>query len=135
MSDYNPVPEDVARAIATKFSKSMVVILCYDPEHQLTHTATYGASALDKEQAAAVGEMCVKAVGFHDDYDPAEFRGTQEQLADIAADRDALLEAVLHYISTGGNSEFGSSVGRDAVARCRTITHVAPWGELIKGGE
>jgi hypothetical protein len=56
MSEYQPVPVSAAREIAAKFDKTMVVILAYDPAHQLTHTTSYGVSAFEKEQAASVGE-------------------------------------------------------------------------------
>lgn len=59
---YVPVPVEVAREIAGRFGKSMVVILAYDPAHQLTHTTTYGQSALEKERAADVGDRCTKLI-------------------------------------------------------------------------
>jgi len=93
---YHPVPVSVAVSIAENFQKSMVVILCYDPVHQKTHTTTYGVSAWEKEQAAAVGEICALAVGsdlsrkvdyedFHKNYDPALYRESLELLKLIRA--------------------------------------------------
>mgnify|MGYP006908234730 CR=1 FL=1 len=63
MSEYKPVAVDVARQIATQFDKSAVVILSYDPVHQLTHTTTYGRSAADKDAAAKLGDACASLVG------------------------------------------------------------------------
>ena len=94
MPDYKPVPVHIAHQISKEFEKSMVVILCYDPVYELTHVTTYGASAWDKEQAAAVGEMCSQAVGgdlsrkqmfedFHRDYDPARAKEAMESLMSI----------------------------------------------------
>ena len=94
MSDYIPVPVEAAKHIAEHCKKSMVVILCYDPEHELTHATTYGVSAFDKENAAAVAQICSKAIGsdlakmqtfedFHHDYDPALFKETIELLRAI----------------------------------------------------
>lgn len=94
MPDYKPVPVEAARKIAVKFDKSMVVILAYDPAHQLTHTTTYGVSAIEKEQAAAAGELLARTIGadlnqktefedFHKDYDPARYRQCQEALAGV----------------------------------------------------
>lgn len=89
MSEYQPVPVNVAKQIAESFQKSQVVILSYDQEHNLTHTTTYGVAAFDKEQAAAIGELVTKAIGcdmskrvnyedFHNDYDPALLREATE---------------------------------------------------------
>lgn len=95
MDEYKQVPVAAAIEIAAKFDKSMVVILAWDPVHQLTHTTTYGVSAFEKEQAASVGEICAQAIGsdlskktnfedFHKDYDPALFREAQEILGEIS---------------------------------------------------
>lgn len=89
MSEYLPVPVDVARAISENYSKSMVVILCYDDVHEVTHTTSYGREAFDKENAAAAAVLCTKAVGgdlsrkqeyedFHNNYDAAKLRTAQE---------------------------------------------------------
>lgn len=94
MPEYQQVPVAVAKQIAERFAKSLVVILCYDREHERTHTTTYGVTAFDKENAAAVGELCTEAIGgdlskkrtfadFHHDYDPALLREAQEILLAI----------------------------------------------------
>lgn len=59
---HTPIPVAVAHHIATKFRKSMVVILAYDPASQLTHTTTYGVEPSEKERAAEVGERCAKMI-------------------------------------------------------------------------
>jgi hypothetical protein len=92
MSEYKPVPVEAARRIAVNFDKAMVVILSYDRAFSVTHTTTYGVEAFDKENAAAAGELCTKALGgdlgkkqsfedFHNDYTPAFFREVLELLA------------------------------------------------------
>lgn len=89
MADYKSVPVAEALRIANQYSKSMVVILCYDREHEKTHTTTYGVTAFDKENAAAVGEIVTKAIGadlsqkqtfedFHRDYKPAVYKQALE---------------------------------------------------------
>ena len=58
MSQYQPIPVAIAKAIAEEFEKSSVVILAWDAKHKLTHTTTYGVTAFDKENAAAAGQIC-----------------------------------------------------------------------------
>ena len=85
MNEYLEVPVAAAKSLADVYRKSQVVILCYDKEHNLTHTTTYGVSAFDKENAAATGELVTKAIGcdlskkqpfedFHKNYDPAHYK-------------------------------------------------------------
>lgn len=61
-ASHTPIPVETAREIATKFHKSMVVVLAYDPASMLTHTTTYGVEPADKERAADVGERCAKLI-------------------------------------------------------------------------
>jgi hypothetical protein len=93
---YLPIPVGVALQIAEQFQKSQVIILAWDPVHQLTHTVTYGVSAFDKENAAAAGQIAAKALGcdlgqrqdfedFHRDYDPALYKEAIDLLATISA--------------------------------------------------
>jgi hypothetical protein len=92
--DYKPVPVEAAKQIAEHYDKDMVVILSYDSVHEMTHTTTYGKTAFDKENAAAAGEICAKAIGsdlsrkqifedFHDDYSPAKLREALEENAKL----------------------------------------------------
>ncbi|HWC91358.1 MAG TPA: hypothetical protein VG433_16930, partial [Pirellulales bacterium] len=85
MADYEAVPVYVAKQIAERYAKTQVVIVAWDPLFQLTHTTTYGVSATDKENAAAAGAICTKALGcdlgkkqvhedFHHDYNPARLK-------------------------------------------------------------
>ena len=91
MPDYLAVPVHVAKQIADHFAKDVVVVLSFDREHMMTHTTTYGRSALDKENAAAAGEIATKAVGgdlsqkiefedFHNDYSPGRLKEAIELL-------------------------------------------------------
>lgn len=59
---YVPIPVAVAREIAARYQKSQVVILAWDPVHELTHTTTYGVEPDEKERAAEVGDACAKAI-------------------------------------------------------------------------
>lgn len=55
-SEYKPIPVEVARKIAEAYDKSTVIIIAYDPLHQVFHHSTYGVSAEDKVVAANMGE-------------------------------------------------------------------------------
>lgn len=63
MLAYKPVPIEAARFIAEQFSKSIVVIIAWDDEHRLLHTATYGVNAEQKRFAARAGEIAAAALG------------------------------------------------------------------------
>lgn len=64
MSDqYQPIPTAVAKQIAERYNKSIVIICAFDPEHGMLHTTTYGASEQDKALAADGGEIAAKALG------------------------------------------------------------------------
>lgn len=106
MPNYKPVPVDVARQIAEQCSKSMVVILSYDPAHELTHTTTYGVEPAEKEMAADVGDRCSKLIcgdGFdkkrrYDDFrfaDQAVRTKAIEQLIKAATAADHALGSIL----------------------------------------
>lgn len=97
-AEYQLVPVDVAKQIATGFQKSVVVILCYDPTHQIVHTTTYGVAPIEKDLAAVWGEIATQAIGCdlaqkisYEDYRrvgasaAAELRAAQEQLAKLLA--------------------------------------------------
>jgi hypothetical protein len=105
MTDYKPIPVSEARAIADDYGKDIVVILCWDAEHGLTHTTTYGVTAFDKENAAAAGEICAKALGadlgkkqfhedFHGDYSPARLKALEEACPLL---RDACVETLNNF--------------------------------------
>lgn len=81
-ADYQPIPVHEAQRLAESYAKSMVVILAHDPVHEMMHTTTYGADAVEKEIAAEAGKICTAALGgdlnrlhsfedFHDQYAPA----------------------------------------------------------------
>ena len=93
-SEYIPVPVHAAKSIADTYEKQCVVILCYDRVHGLTHATTFGETAFDKENAAAVAEICTKAIGgdlgkkqefedFHKNYDPAAYKEAMDFIADV----------------------------------------------------
>ena len=66
MSDYKPVPVHVASQIANHFEKSIVIVVCYDQVHGLTHVTTYGKSAMDKTLAAGVGDAMIPFLNMDD---------------------------------------------------------------------
>jgi len=91
---YKPVPVEEACQIAVKYDKRIVVILSHDSVYQLMHTTTYGVTAYDKEQAAAVGALVTQRLGgdlskktmfedFHQNYDPARLREAAEILQEV----------------------------------------------------
>ena len=96
--EHIPVPIDEARRIANAYRKSMVVILTYDPESEMTHTTTYGVEPFDKERAAEVGEACAKLIcgeGFAERtiYSDYRFIAEGERAKQIEQLRQLLVEA------------------------------------------
>jgi hypothetical protein len=59
-SSYKPIPVGVAAKISEEFAKSMVVILAYDPVHQLTHTVSYGVDASNSWLMPTRDDLVVK---------------------------------------------------------------------------
>ncbi len=118
MEPYLQVPVSVARDIAERFSKSQVVILCYDADHEMTHTTTFGRSAFDKENAAAVGEKLAQAVGgdlgrkqvfedFHTDCSAAQFKEAVDLLQTIARRNGTtpqMIQQVERFLKTCGHT-------------------------------
>jgi hypothetical protein len=60
---YKPVPVQAASAVADKYAKDVVVIVCWDKFFNKIHTTTYGRSPDDKEAAARLGEILSTAAG------------------------------------------------------------------------
>src|SRR5690348_256470 len=99
MSEYIPIPVGEAKSIAETFAKSQVIILAWDPVHKVTHTTTFGVSAFDKENAAALGAKLTQAAGcdlskateyedFHKDYDPALYKEAKDLIQKLFTRRD-----------------------------------------------
>jgi hypothetical protein len=63
VSDYKPIPVDVAAYIASGYDKDIVVITAWSRQHEMTHTTTWGRSAEDKLRAADLGEVLAQAAG------------------------------------------------------------------------
>lgn len=78
--EYIPVPVLAAKAIGEDFEKHVVVVLAWDEAYNLLHTATWGASALQKSQAAALGEVCASAA-----FTDMSKKKTYEDFRDIPA--------------------------------------------------
>lgn len=90
MDRYRDIPVSVAREIAAGYKKTMVVILAYDPVHELTHTTTYGVSPYEKVRAAEVGDQCAKAIcgeGFNQRRNFEDFRCVNAANAAVLIDR------------------------------------------------
>lgn len=97
MGEYVPIPTTVAREIAEKFAKQVVVILGVDYAQDRTHVTTYGINADHKAVAAAMGLLCFKAVSdkdavplekfedFRDVMDAALFRECLEIMQKVVA--------------------------------------------------
>jgi hypothetical protein len=105
MSAHTPIPVEVAKQIATDFNKQIVVVLAYENESGLMHTTTYGVSPFDKENAAAAGEICTKALGFdlgkkqtfedyHDNYDAAKYKRIIELMGDTSKPNDVVVSEI-----------------------------------------
>lgn len=96
-SDCTPIPVAAAKSIADEYAKSMVAILGYDPGDGRVYCATYGASAIGKDLAAAMGEIAVAAVGGVLDFNQIfeDFRATpaaesKAEIERLTNERDAL---------------------------------------------
>lgn len=63
MSEYIPIPVSEAQRISDLYQKSMVVILAYDPAHQMSHATTFGVTADDKVYAAQMADRTVDMMG------------------------------------------------------------------------
>lgn len=72
---YQPIAVDVAREIAERHGKDMLLILAYDHATRTTNSVTWGRSPQDKEIAVDAANRCVKTLGgdleterTHEDY-------------------------------------------------------------------
>lgn len=63
MEEYKPIPVSVAKEIAEKFKKSIVIIAAWDPIHGLLHTTTSGRNKQECEWAALGGKKVTEALG------------------------------------------------------------------------
>lgn len=91
MSEYKQVPVEVAKQISESYGKDIVIICCWNHEHSLLHTTTYGVSPKDKVSAATGGEICAKALmsdlarktdyeDFRKDFDAGKQRAMEEAI-------------------------------------------------------
>jgi hypothetical protein len=110
---HTPVPVEAAVHISHTYGKSMVVILAYDPLSQLTHTTTYGRTAVEKETAARAGEVLSKVLGCD--------LGLKKTFEDFHRDPDGMMAArhkeALELLSGAVND----SVDEDWLKRARTF--------------
>ncbi len=63
MSDYLLVPVAVAAEISERFEKDIVIVICWNAEHNKFHMTTFGRAAIDKVNAADLGEILADAAG------------------------------------------------------------------------
>lgn len=61
--EYQPIPVEIAKHIADRFDKNTVVIVALDETHNCTHFTTYGVTAHNKVQAAAMAESINNILG------------------------------------------------------------------------
>lgn len=112
-----PIPVAVAKEIAEKFSKSIVIILAHDPQSGLLHTTTYGVDSQNKAWAARGGEITTQALGGvleasigYEDYRLAQAQKLLSALRDAIAlaneafsawdeDKDSRVGKILRYLS------------------------------------
>lgn len=108
---YKPVTVDAAKGIAEEFNKDIVIIACWDEEHKLLHTTTYGKDALHKCHAASGGEIVAKALGgdllksteyedFRKDFDAGKYRALQEKAMKARAMLEPLANQVIPNVMT-----------------------------------
>jgi hypothetical protein len=125
---YLPIPVSVATEIADKFAKSQVVILAFDPVHEVTHTTTYGKSPFDKENAAATGKIVTQAIGndlsraqhfedYHKDYAAANHKALIEAVREIIKQHDDWEGAMRE---SDGPDGFDDPLS-DAINKARTL--------------
>jgi len=95
MSNYIPVGVARAQAIADECEKDVVVIVSFDRAFDLLHTTTFGRTPIDKDSAAALGELLSTAAGGENGLAKffEDFR-TPSAAALMKAQRDELLEAL-----------------------------------------
>ena len=95
MSEYKDVPVDAAKCIATFYDKSIVIIACWDREHNKLHTTTYGVLPEDKVSAAKGGEIVAAALGT----DLTQKQDYEDFRHDFDAGRQtAMLEAIQKHV-------------------------------------
>ncbi len=63
MSEYILVPVSLAQQIAESCEKDWVIILARDHAHDKIHVATFGKTAMDKQEVAALGDMLPTCIG------------------------------------------------------------------------
>lgn len=98
---YRSIPVEAARRIGQDYGKSLVLLLAYDAIFDRTHTVSWGESAEQKERAAALVDVVLKAIGVdlstHTDYedyrhiDAGRHAQIVDQLISAARRADALL--------------------------------------------
>ncbi|MBX3396536.1 MAG: hypothetical protein KF841_14335 [Phycisphaerae bacterium] len=89
---YKSVPVAVAKEIAEKHDKDIVIIVCFQQEPAIFHGTSYGRSVRDKVLAADMIERCMVAAGaepetrkMNEDFrfkTEAEWAKEKEQLCD-----------------------------------------------------
>lgn len=138
MSEYKPVPVEAARQIAHQFDKSTVVILAYDPVHELTHTATYGKSAADKDAAASlVGDISQRQT--HEDFRTTDQAARAESIEQLKSQINAIRDALEQIVVTEGEDTGVVLLSDDAPTKydperqCQVYTHdnFSPLGDAL----
>lgn len=102
-TEYKPIPVEVARKIAETYDKSTVIIIAYDPVHEVFHHSTYGVSAEDKIVAANMGEAISDMIAdtprskFFEDFRDLDAAKAKVQIDDIQRKLDSCRSALAKH--------------------------------------
>lgn len=85
------IPVSAAKAVATQFDLSQVILLAWDGER--THVVTYGRTVEDCDQAAMGGDKMKAAMGWTDVAPalPSRVKALTARVAELEADLAAVL--------------------------------------------
>ena len=118
---YVMIPVGAAKAVAEKYSKSMVIINAWDDRYGTLHTTTYGVSADQKAMAADAGNKtsaCLNPDGFHKNFQCFE---------DYRLSEAKKLVAVLKAMATFHGGAHCDECPEDDTCRCR----FKPFNDLV----
>jgi hypothetical protein len=129
-AEYQQVPVAVAREIAEKCRKDVVVIMSIDRAFDKTHFTTYGRSASDKIEAAQFGEIisaglqCGGPLQHFEDFRTVDAAKRAEQIDGLAAVARATDHAIASLLAcrSGLTDEFLTVLQAEVRAALAAIT-------------
>jgi len=106
MADYVPVPVSVAKEVAERCDKQIIIILAWNRPSDMCHLTSYGESPTEKDTAAAFADKLrdmladdpSAATVFEDFREPTEAAKTK-------AERDQFLACIKAIIDQTGDPE------------------------------